>query len=325
MIDVHSAAGRRFEAGGVRSFVREQGEGPNVVLLHGVPASSFLYRKVIPRLADQGLRAIAFDFPGLGLADRPAGFDYSLVGPFALARRGDRRARARPLPSRRPRHRRADRLRVGDPQPRPGALADGAQHDLTPGDVPPPLDDAAVRGPRPRRALAARHPAVGVRGAVSPPGARRPRRDVDRRDLRLPRAADADRPRPRLPADHARLRADRGEGPVPSHAASADRPYPAQVVWGERDPALGLDHLEGVKRVLGVDDADPAARPSTSSRRTRPARSRTRSPTRSPRSARDRPRREPAPPRSGRRARRSRARPPAAARRAARPTGRSRR
>ena len=80
VIDIHSAAGRRFEAGGVRSFVREQGEGPNVVLVHGVPASSFLYRKVIPRLADQGLRAIALDFPGLGLADRPRQFDYSWSG-----------------------------------------------------------------------------------------------------------------------------------------------------------------------------------------------------------------------------------------------------
>ena len=135
VIDIHSAAGRRFEAGGVRSFVREQGAGPNVVLLHGVPASSFLYRKVIPRLADQGLRAIALDFPGLGLADRPEQLRLLVVGARALARRGDRRARARPLPPRRPRHRRADRLRVGDPQPRAGALADRAQHDARPGDA----------------------------------------------------------------------------------------------------------------------------------------------------------------------------------------------
>ena len=34
---------------------------------------------MIPLLADQGLRAVAFDFPGLGLADRPPDFDYSLV------------------------------------------------------------------------------------------------------------------------------------------------------------------------------------------------------------------------------------------------------
>jgi len=50
------------------------------VLLHGVPASSFLYRKVIPVVAQQGLQAVAFDFPGLGLADRPVEFDYSWSG-----------------------------------------------------------------------------------------------------------------------------------------------------------------------------------------------------------------------------------------------------
>lgn len=83
VIGNHSAAGRRFEAGGVRSFVREQGSqrsGHPVVLVHGVPTSSFLYRKVLAVLADQGLRGIAFDLPGLGLAERPERFDYSWSG-----------------------------------------------------------------------------------------------------------------------------------------------------------------------------------------------------------------------------------------------------
>lgn len=53
------------------------GEGEPVVCLHGVPASAFLYRKLLPALAAQGLRGITFDFPGLGLADRPLNFDYS--------------------------------------------------------------------------------------------------------------------------------------------------------------------------------------------------------------------------------------------------------
>src|SRR5437764_2413331 len=80
VIDRHRNAGREFEAGGVRSFVREQGDGDPVVLMHGVPVSSFLYRKVLPLLADRGLRGVAFDLPGLGLAERPAGFDYSWTG-----------------------------------------------------------------------------------------------------------------------------------------------------------------------------------------------------------------------------------------------------
>ncbi len=80
MVERHRAAGRMFDAAGVRSFVREEGEGEAVVCLHGVPASSFLYRKVLPELASRGLRGIAFDLPGLGLAQRPADFDYSWSG-----------------------------------------------------------------------------------------------------------------------------------------------------------------------------------------------------------------------------------------------------
>ena len=76
----HKAAGKEFEAGGLRSFVLDQGEGDPVVCMHGVPASSFLYRKVLPELAGHGLRGIAFDLPGLGLADRPEDYDYTWTG-----------------------------------------------------------------------------------------------------------------------------------------------------------------------------------------------------------------------------------------------------
>ena len=80
LIAEHEAAGRRLETRGVGTFVREQGSGQPVVLVHGVPASSFLYRKVIPLVAAEELRAVAFDFPGLGLADRPDDYDYSWSG-----------------------------------------------------------------------------------------------------------------------------------------------------------------------------------------------------------------------------------------------------
>jgi haloalkane dehalogenase len=79
-IEAHRVAGREFEAGGVGSFVREQGDGEPVVLMHGIPASSYLYRKVLPLLAERGLRGVAFDLPGLGLAERPEDFDYSWSG-----------------------------------------------------------------------------------------------------------------------------------------------------------------------------------------------------------------------------------------------------
>jgi pimeloyl-ACP methyl ester carboxylesterase len=86
-IALHRSSGRTFSAAGVQSFVREQGSGDPIVLMHGLPSSSYLYRKVIPELAAAGFRALCFDLPGLGLAERPADFDYTFtgLGEFAVA------------------------------------------------------------------------------------------------------------------------------------------------------------------------------------------------------------------------------------------------
>jgi haloalkane dehalogenase len=86
VIAAHRAAGVAFQADGVGSFVRAEGTGDPVVLMHGLPASSFLYRKVIPQLAARGFRALSFDLPGLGLADRPMDFDYTFTGLGRFAR-----------------------------------------------------------------------------------------------------------------------------------------------------------------------------------------------------------------------------------------------
>jgi haloalkane dehalogenase len=80
VVERHRSAGREFEADGVRSFVREEGSGDPVVCFHGLPASCFLYRKVLGELAARGLRGVAFDLPGLGLAERPPDFDYTWTG-----------------------------------------------------------------------------------------------------------------------------------------------------------------------------------------------------------------------------------------------------
>lgn len=47
-------------------------DGPVVVLLHGEPTWSFLYRRVIPPLAEAGLRVVAPDLVGFGRSDKPA-------------------------------------------------------------------------------------------------------------------------------------------------------------------------------------------------------------------------------------------------------------
>jgi haloalkane dehalogenase len=47
-------------------------DGRPVLLLHGEPSWSFLYRTVLPVLADAGFRAIAPDLVGFGRSDKPA-------------------------------------------------------------------------------------------------------------------------------------------------------------------------------------------------------------------------------------------------------------
>ena len=80
VIDAHERSGYRLAVGGVETFVLDLGHGQPVVCLHGVPASSFLYRKLIVELAARSFRGIAFDLPGLGLAERPAAFDFTWTG-----------------------------------------------------------------------------------------------------------------------------------------------------------------------------------------------------------------------------------------------------
>jgi len=45
---------------------------PPVLLMHGEPSWSFLYRKLIPILVDAGLRAVAPDLVGFGRSDKPS-------------------------------------------------------------------------------------------------------------------------------------------------------------------------------------------------------------------------------------------------------------
>jgi pimeloyl-ACP methyl ester carboxylesterase len=66
-----------LEADGIRVFYREAGasDGAVVLLLHGFPASSFMFRELIPRLADR-YRVIAPDLPGFGFTEVPATRNY---------------------------------------------------------------------------------------------------------------------------------------------------------------------------------------------------------------------------------------------------------
>lgn len=255
LIDIHSAAGRRFTAAGVRSFVRERGSGPNVVLLHGVPTSSFLYRKVIPLLADQDVRAIAFDLPGLGLADRPLEFDYSWSG---LSRWLGEAIDALEI----------ERCHlvvhdIGGPIGCEWAIRNPDRVDsltvlntmLDPATFtrPLPMRPFAVRGlgevwlratPRPLFAALLRAQGIADRRAITTAEiyahhALLTRLDRGRAFLRIMRGFELTEEKRRL----------LWEG-------LAERPFPAKIVWGERDPALGIEQLRIAQRVLGVAEPE---------------------------------------------------------------------
>jgi len=56
---------------GLRLAHIDEGDGRPVVLFHGEPSWSFLYRKIIAVLVDKGFRCIAPDLPGFGRSDKP--------------------------------------------------------------------------------------------------------------------------------------------------------------------------------------------------------------------------------------------------------------
>jgi haloalkane dehalogenase len=62
---------RYADVGGLRMAYVEAGAGEPVLLLHGEPSWSFLYRHVIEVLAGAGYRAIAPDLIGFGRSDKP--------------------------------------------------------------------------------------------------------------------------------------------------------------------------------------------------------------------------------------------------------------
>ncbi|ARN21497.1 alpha/beta fold hydrolase [Piscinibacter gummiphilus] len=63
---------RSVKVDGLNIFYREAGpkNAPTVLLLHGFPTSSQMFRNLIPRLADR-YRVIAPDYPGYGQSDMP--------------------------------------------------------------------------------------------------------------------------------------------------------------------------------------------------------------------------------------------------------------
>jgi haloalkane dehalogenase len=65
-----------FERNGVNMHYIDEGEGTPVVMCHGNPTWSFLYRNIIKELSGE-CRCIAYDLPGFGYSDHPPGYGYT--------------------------------------------------------------------------------------------------------------------------------------------------------------------------------------------------------------------------------------------------------
>lgn len=67
---------RYTEVDGLQLARVDEGSGEPVVLVHGEPTWSFLYRNVIPPLLGAGLRVIAPDHAGFGRSDKPTDVEW---------------------------------------------------------------------------------------------------------------------------------------------------------------------------------------------------------------------------------------------------------
>jgi pimeloyl-ACP methyl ester carboxylesterase len=243
--------GHRLEVAGAASMVWEAGAGDPVVCLHRVPSSAFLYRKVLPEVARGGLRGIAFDLPGLGLADRPEDFDYSWPGLGAWTSRA------------------VDALGL-------------ERFHLVVHDIAGPIGfDVVARAPERIASLTVLNTMIRVASFRRPwsmePFARRGIGEIYLRALQPPvferlmrlQGVGSDVPSDEVRAyvpllkgrdgGRAFLRIMRGFERTPEFerrilAPLASRRFPAQVLWGEDDPALPLRRYgEHVRDALGVE------------------------------------------------------------------------
>ena len=78
--DANGTSYHTIEINGVDVFYREAGSKskPTILLLHGYPTSSHMFRNLIPKLAEK-YHVLAPDYPGFGRSEQPAikDFDYT--------------------------------------------------------------------------------------------------------------------------------------------------------------------------------------------------------------------------------------------------------
>src|SRR5436309_3724148 len=74
--DLYPFESRYADIDGASVHYVDEGSGPPLLLLHGNPTWSFLYRDIIRGLSDR-FRCIAPDHPGFGLSSAPPGYGFT--------------------------------------------------------------------------------------------------------------------------------------------------------------------------------------------------------------------------------------------------------
>lgn len=70
----------RLSIGGHQIAYTHLGNGPKIALIHGIPTSRHLWRKIIPALVSAGREVIALDLLGYGESDKPLVADLGIQG-----------------------------------------------------------------------------------------------------------------------------------------------------------------------------------------------------------------------------------------------------
>ena len=86
------AEGRFRIVDGLDIYLRDEGQGPPLLLLHGFPFTHHSFRLVRAPLARRH-RVLALDLPGFGDSDRPPAFAYDVVAYADLRMRHEMVAR----------------------------------------------------------------------------------------------------------------------------------------------------------------------------------------------------------------------------------------
>jgi haloalkane dehalogenase len=74
--DLYPFESHSQDVDGSKVHYLDEGEGPVLLMLHGNPTWSFLYRRMVPYLSDR-FRCIALDYPGFGLSTAPEGYGFT--------------------------------------------------------------------------------------------------------------------------------------------------------------------------------------------------------------------------------------------------------